>query len=319
VVIEVSSFQLEEIVYFRPYIGVILNITPDHLDRYADTAEYFSAKLNLVKNQERSDYLVLNGDDRVLREHVHDEPPVFGRARRLWFMRTGAKASDTAVEIFVSLHEEEIHMQLGGFSPSPGSIEKISLKGNPLRGLHNLENILAAVTTARLLGVSSKHIETSITSFHGLPHRMEPVGKIGDVEFINDSKATNVDAALKSITGISEPMVLILGGKDKGGDFTVLGNAIRERVERVLLIGQAAPTIRSHFSSQKALEKKLENVSDLEEAVKKGWQILGEKGGIVLLAPACASFDMFNNFEHRGEVFREEVVKLSKSICGRNE
>jgi UDP-N-acetylmuramoylalanine--D-glutamate ligase len=314
VVIEVSSFQLEEIVYFRPYIGVILNITPDHLDRYADTAEYFSAKLNLVKNQERSDYLVLNGDDRVLREHVHDEPPVFGQARRLWFMRTGAKASDTAIEIFASLHEEEIHLQLGGFSPSPGSIEKISLKGNPLRGLHNLENILAAVTTARLSGVSSKHIETSITSFHGLPHRMESVGKIGEVEFINDSKATNVDAALKSITSIFEPMVLILGGKDKGGDFTVLGNAIRERVERVLLIGQAAPTIRSHFSGQKALGKKLENVSDLEEAVKKGWQILEKKGGIVLLAPACASFDMFNNFEHRGEVFKEEVVKLMKSF-----
>jgi len=316
VVIEVSSFQLEEIIYFQPYIGVILNITPDHLDRYADTAEYFSAKLNLVKNQERSDYLVLNGDDRALREHVHDEPPVFGQARRLWFMRTKPKTSDTAMEIFASLHGEEIHLQLGGFSPSPEGMEKISLKGNPLRGLHNLENILAAVTTARLLGVSSKHIETSITSFHGLPHRMESVGKIGDVEFINDSKATNVDAALKSITSISEPMVLILGGKDKGGDFTVLGNAIRERVERVLLIGQAAPTIRSHFSGQKDLGKKLDNVSDLEEAVKKGWQILQKKGGVVLLAPGCASFDMFNNFEHRGEVFREEVVKLSKSVCG---
>ena len=315
VVIEVSSFQLEEIIYFRPYIGIILNITPDHLDRYADTAEYFSAKLNLVKNQESSDYLVLNGDDRVLREHVHDNPPVFGQARRLWFMRTRAKASDTAIEIFASLHEEEVHLHPGGFSSPGETLEKISLKGNPLRGLHNLENILAAATAARLLGVSSKHIETSITSFHGLAHRMESVGKIGKVEFINDSKATNVDAALKSIDSISEPMVLILGGKDKGGDFAALGNAIRERVERVLLIGQAAPTIRSHFPGQKALEKKLVDVSDLEEAVKKGWQILEKKGGVVLLAPACASFDMFNNFEHRGDVFREEVVKFSKSVC----
>ena len=269
VVIEVSSFQLEEIIHFRPYIGVILNITPDHLDRYAGTAEYFSAKLNLVKNQERSDYLVLNGDDRVLREQAYDAPPIFGRARRLWFLRTSPKASDAAMEIFASLHGEEIHLQLGGFSPSPKSMEKVSLKGNPLRGLHNRENILAAVTTARLLGVSSKPIETSITSFHGLPHRMESVGKIGDVEFINDSKATNVDAALRSITSISEPMVLILGGKDKGGNFAVLGNAIRERVDRVLLIGQAVPFIRSHFSTDKDLEKKLENVSDLEEAVKK--------------------------------------------------
>jgi UDP-N-acetylmuramoylalanine--D-glutamate ligase len=310
VVIEVSSFQLEEIIYFRPYIGVILNITPDHLDRYAGTAEYFYAKLNLVKNQERSDYLVLNGDDRVLREHAHDDSPGFGRARRLWFLRTRSKSNDAAMEIFASLHGEEIHLQLGGFSPSPKSMEKVSLTGNPLRGLHNLENILAAVTTARLLGVSSKHIETSITSFHGLPHRMESVGKVGEVEFINDSKATNVDAALRSITSIPGPMVLILGGKDKGGDFTVLGNAIRERVDRVLLIGQAVPAIRSQFSTKKDLEKKLDNVSDLEEAVKKGWQILEKKGGVVLLAPGCASFDMFNNFEHRGEVFKEEVFKL---------
>jgi len=318
VVIELSSFQLEEIIYFHPYIGIILNITPDHLDRYANTAEYFSAKLNLVKNQERSDYLVLNGDDRVLREHAHDDPPVFGQARRLWFMRSGARVGGAALEIFASLHEEEIHLHLGGFSSSSESLEKISLKGNPLRGLHNLENILAAVTAARLSGVSSKHIETSITSFHGLPHRMESVGKIGEVEFINDSKATNVDAALKSIASISEPMVLILGGKDKGGDFTVLGNAIRERVDRVLLIGHAAPTIRSQFSGQKGLEKKLVDVSDLEEAVKKGWQILGKKGGVVLLAPGCASFDMFNNFEHRGEVFKEEVSKLMKSFPGGN-
>jgi UDP-N-acetylmuramoylalanine--D-glutamate ligase len=204
-------------------------------------------------------------------------------------------------------------LQLGGFSPSPDNIEKISLKRNPLQGLHNLENILAAVTTTRLLGVSSEAIETSITSFRGLPHRMESVGNIGDVEFINDSKATNVDAALRSITSISKPMVLILGGKDKGGDFTVLGNAIRERVDRVLLIGQAVSAIRSQFATDEDLQKRFLNVKDLAEAVKKGWQILGMKGGVVLLAPGCASFDMFDNFEHRGEVFKEEVFKLQKN------
>ncbi|MGD2092555.1 MAG: UDP-N-acetylmuramoyl-L-alanine--D-glutamate ligase, partial [Candidatus Aminicenantes bacterium] len=316
VVIEISSFQLEDIIYFQPYIAVILNITPDHLDRYASTAEYFSAKLNLVKNQERSDFLVLNGNDRVLREHAHDDSPGFGLARRLWFLRTQLNTNDAAMEVFASLHGDDIRLQLGGSSPSPQNVEKVSLKGNPLRGVHNLENILAAVTTVRLLGVSSKHIETSITSFHGLPHRMESVGKIGDVEFINDSKATNVDAALMSITSISGPMVLILGGKDKGGDFIRLGNAIRERVERVLLIGQAAPVIRSQLSTQKDLEKKLDNVSDLEEAVIKGQQILEKKGGVVLLAPGCASFDMFSNFEHRGDIFKEEVYKLSKSFSG---
>jgi UDP-N-acetylmuramoylalanine--D-glutamate ligase len=322
VVVEVSSFQLEEILDFRPHIGFILNVTPDHLDRYAGTEEYFSAKLNLVRNQEGSDFLVLNGDDGVLREQERRHPASFGRARRLWFSRdrgtVGAggpgRVPGSVMSYAASLVGEEIHLRTDFFRGAAGAGERISLQNNPLRGIHNQENILAAVLAARLAGVSSKSIETAIAGFQGLPHRMEFVGKIGKVEFINDSKATNVDAALKSIIGVPGPMVLILGGKDKGSDFTVLGDVIRERVDGVVLIGKAASTIRSQMADHREVLGKCQNAADLGEAVAIGYRVLEHKGGVVLLAPGCASFDMFNNFEHRGEVFRQEVLELKKKI-----
>ena len=342
VVLEVSSFQLEEIVHFRPKIGLILNITPDHLDRYASTAEYFSAKLNLVKNQERGDYLVLNADDPVLREHAHANSSSFGQARRLWFSlsRTIEAKKDNGFDIFASIVGKDILLRVGdvdcssrdsgetgdtgassvtdatrstprkGTSPVPpglkDSCEKISLLNNPLRGLHNLENILAAATAARLAGVSPETIEAALPSFKGLPHRMESSGTLDNVEFINDSKATNVDATLKSIAGITGPMVLILGGKDKGGDFVGLREIIKERVDQVLLIGKAAQTIREQLGAGIDMEP----VTDLADAVNKGYRRLKATGGVVLLAPGCASFDMFNNFEHRGDVFKQEVSRL---------
>lgn len=300
VVVELSSFQLEEIIHFRPDIALILNITPDHLDRYANTEEYFAAKLNVVRNQVEEDYLILNADDPVLQQDKNKER--YGRARTLWF----------------SLHEDKpacaawiagghIFLQLAPAGPP----EKISLARNPLRGMHNLENILAAVIAVRLAGVLPADIEAGIASFIGLTHRMESAGKIHNVEFINDSKATNVDATLKSITGIDEAMVLILGGKDKGGDFTALEDPIRKRVQHVLLVGQASDTIRRQL---KNVADKLINVTDFSDAVAQGLKLLENTGGVVLLAPACASFDMFNNFEHRGEVFKEEVAKLKRKI-----
>jgi UDP-N-acetylmuramoylalanine--D-glutamate ligase len=292
VVIEVSSFQLEEIVHFKPYIAVLLNVTPDHLDRYASMADYFSAKLNLVRNQEKGDYLVLNRDDPVLWENSA-RAGGFGAAQKVWFSCRGRDADAYAAGGY-------IHVK---------PAEKISLAGNPLRGMHNLENILAAVAAARLAGAQPAKIEAALRDFKGLAHRMESLGKIGKVEFINDSKATNVDAALKSIAGIHGPMVVILGGKDKGGDFKALEKTIAERVDTVLLVGQAAAAIRGQLP---ALEKKFHPVKDLGEAAAEGFKRLEKKGGVVLLAPACASFDMFKNFEHRGEVFKEEFLKLKK-------
>jgi UDP-N-acetylmuramoylalanine--D-glutamate ligase len=306
VVLEVSSFQLEEINHFRPHIGILLNVTPDHLDRYATTGDYFSAKLNLVKNQEMCDYLVLNYDDPVLRENADREPNRWGFARKLWFSRS---LRHPEAEVSTWLSGESLYLRLKNNVQNNGvSVEKISLRDNPLKGVHNLENIMAAVTAARLIGAEPTAIENSIPHFHGLPHRMESLGKIGKVEFINDSKATNVDAALKSITSINESMVVILGGKDKGGDFKILGPVINQRVDKVLLVGQAADTIRCQLGSVK-----MEEVLDFDDAVEKGCKILERKGGVVLLAPGCASFDMFDNFEHRGDVFKEAFLRLKQA------
>ena len=296
VVLELSSFQLEEIVKFKSHIAMLLNVTPDHLDRYSSLANYFSAKKNIFKNQAETDFMVLNYDDPLLREKAGS----FGPAQKTWFSR---KSTDITAGAFIE--KDQIVLRLAGCE------KRISTRDNPLRGLHNLENLLAAVTAAALCGVEAKGIERSIASFRGLAHRMEPAGKIGAVEFINDSKATNPDAALKSINSISGDMVLILGGKDKGGDFSVLKDAIKERTGKVLLLGKAAGTISEQLAE---LKEKFVFVKDLSEAAAFGYDYLKEKGGVVLLAPACASFDMFDNFEHRCDVFKRECSALKEKV-----
>ncbi|MCP5047523.1 MAG: UDP-N-acetylmuramoyl-L-alanine--D-glutamate ligase [bacterium] len=310
VVVEVSSFQLEEIEYFRPDIAVILNITPDHLDRYDRIEDYFDAKLNLVRNQARGDWLILNRDDPVLRREEHKER--YGTATPLWFSRRrttpgglGTPDSQDSPDVAACFEDDghTLRLSLG----DPKTVETLSLHDNPLRGIHNLENILAAAMTARLAGAEPGDIRAGIAGFTGLPHRMESAGKLGGVEFINDSKATNVDAALMSIKSINEPMALILGGRDKGGDFSLLLPEIRKKVDNILLIGEAADTIRKQLI---LLSNRFYEVTDLADAIEKGWKMMEPTGGIVLLAPACTSFDMFDNFEQRGDVFKEEVAKL---------
>jgi UDP-N-acetylmuramoylalanine--D-glutamate ligase len=280
---------------FKPHIALILNVTPDHLNRYKSLEDYFITKLNIGKNQESIDYLILNYDDpMLLRENIE----IVGKAKRVWFSRL-----ECDFETGAYLKDDHIYTKLGDKE------EKVSLIKNPLKGLHNLENLLASVTTARLMGISSSGIEKSMEDFKGLPHRMESVGKLGNVEFINDSKATNVDATLKSINSMNQSTVLILGGKDKGSDFAILLDPIRQKAEHVLLIGDAASTIHLQL---RGIAEKISIVSDFSEAVEKGYRLLAKKGGVVLLAPGCASFDMFENFEHRGQVFKEEVLKLNR-------
>lgn len=315
VVVEVSSFQLEEIMQFRPDIALILNVTPDHLDRYIGVDDYFAAKLNLVKNQVSSDLLVLNGDDALLRQAELQER--YGTSQLIWFSRDCG--SDDAAACLTGNH---LCLKMG--HRETDTVELISLENNPLRGVHNLENILAAATASRLAGVEPHQIEEAITSFKGLEHRMELAGRIaggsagrsGDVEFINDSKATNVDATLKSVTSIDQPMVVILGGKDKGGDFTILEDPLRQKAHRILLVGDAAATIREQLHR---LEDLFLRVTDLKQAVATGLDLLMEKGGVVLLAPGCASFDMFDSFEHRGRVFKEEVQMLEQELKNRED
>jgi UDP-N-acetylmuramoylalanine--D-glutamate ligase len=292
VVLELSSFQLEEIVLFRADVAVLLNITPDHLDRYPSMAAYAAAKFNLFKNQRPGDFMVLNADDPLLRDEK-----LLGPAKPLWFSSSRLLNDGAAPE------NRDIVLHIGTAK------ERISLRHNPLRGIHNLENIMAAALACRAVGLTTLEIETGLGSFRGLPHRMEAAGTVGRVEFINDSKATNVDAALKSIASIDGDLVVILGGKDKGSDFSGLEKPLREKALKVLLLGKAAPLIADCLSG---LGDRLANVRDLHEAVGVGYEVLRKKGGVVLLAPACASFDMFDNFEHRGEVFKQEVRSLRK-------
>lgn len=298
-VLELSSFQLEEIVTFRPEVAVLLNITPDHLDRYPSMAVYAAAKLNLFRNQKAGDWMVLNADDPLLADAGR-----MGPGRPLWF--SSARCLDGAVP-GAWLEEGNVVLDVGL------GRERVSLDRNPLRGIHNLENIMAAALACRAAGLDAAAIEAGLPSFRGLAHRMESAGSVGGVEFINDSKATNVDAALKSIASIAGDLVVILGGKDKGGDFIALYEPLRQRARRVLLLGQAAPLIAGQLA---ALGERLERVRDLEEAVARGHTILKANGGTVLLAPACASFDMFDNFEHRGEAFKREVQHLRQREDG---
>jgi UDP-N-acetylmuramoylalanine--D-glutamate ligase len=288
-VLELSSFQLEEIVHFRADVAVLLNITPDHLDRYPSMGAYAAAKFNLFKNQRPADFMVLNGDDPLLQNEKKLGP---GKPLRFSSSRV---LSDGAF-----LENQAVALKFGT------AAERISLRRNPLRGIHNLENIMAAALACRAVGLTAAEVESGLESFRGLAHRMEAAGTIGRVEFINDSKATNVDAALKSIASIDNALVVILGGKDKGSDFTALRDILAAKAKKVLLIGKAAPLIASQL---RGLEGKLAHVRDLREAVHAGYEALRREGGVVLLAPACASFDMFDNFEHRGDVFKQEVAR----------
>jgi UDP-N-acetylmuramoylalanine--D-glutamate ligase len=291
-VLELSSFQLEEIDRFRPEVAVLLNVTPDHLDRYPSMAEYSAAKFNLFRNQGPEDIMVLNADDPLLRDAAK-----LGRGRPFWFSITRPRPGGAHIE------GQDIVLDMGA------GRETVSLRRNPLRGIHNLENIMAAALACRAVGLDAAAIESALGGFHGLEHRMEEAGRVGDVEFINDSKATNVDAALKSIASISGNLVVILGGKDKGGDFGALLEPLRQRALQVLLLGKAAPLLAAQLAE---LGERLVFVRDLEDAVARGYGALQAAGGTVLLAPACASFDMFDNFEHRGEVFKQEVRRLQE-------
>ncbi len=292
VVLEVSSFQFEEIRSFRPDIGLILNLTPDHLDRYPDLESYYQAKLDGFRNQRRGDCLIVNHDDMRLRG-LADRPEGDG-ARVVAFSRAGRPKEGA------SLKQDKVTVELCDVT------EEISLSGMMLKGVHNIENAMAAILAVELLGLRKEEIEKGLASFRGLTHRVECVGTRGGVEFINDSKATNIDATEKSLEGFPYPVVLILGGKDKGGDFRRLRPLIEKHCLLVMLIGQASDAIASQLSGSKV---PMLRVVDLTVAVRKGAEILEMENdrGTVLLSPACASFDMFRNFEDRGEQFRTAV------------
>jgi UDP-N-acetylmuramoylalanine--D-glutamate ligase len=288
-VAELSSFQLELIETFRPGISMLLNLTPDHLDRHKSFGAYAAAKARIFENQVEEDFAVLNLDDAASRPYVPSRPQLF------WFSRK------TDVEEGSFVGDGSIIFRRGGLQETIIKCSEI-----PLPGAHNLENVLAAVTATRLAGAQAAPIAEAIRTFAGVEHRIEFVAEINGVRYYNDSKATNVDAALKSLQAFPGRIVIILGGKDKDSDYRLLRDALCERAVLALLIGDAAAKIASQIEGSVAIRR----AGTLEHAVQSAAQS-AHAGDIVLLAPACASFDQFKNFEHRGRVFKELVHQLA--------
>ncbi len=292
-VLEVSSFQLETIESFHPQIAVILNITPDHLDRHGTLEGYTAAKARIFENQTEKDFAVLNADDPICRSLGAKT-----KAQVIWFSRKPeAKIENGAFvrggKIFWRQAEREQEIM---------PVSEIPLKGN-----HNLENVLAAVSAAVLAGSAPEKIREAVAQFKAVEHRLEFVASVNGVEYFNDSKATNVDATIKALESFPANIHIILGGKDKGSDYTVLKQLLRERARRVYTIGAAAEKIESHIAGSAPLER----AGTLEAAVRRAAE-LAEPGDVVLLAPACASFDQFENYEHRGRVFKQTVQAMAK-------
>ena len=293
-VVELSSFQLELIEQFRPDISVFLNLTPDHLDRHHTLQAYGAAKARIFENQTAQDAAVVNADDAASIPYAPSNPQVF------WFSR------QRRVEQGAFVKGEEIVFRRDGLEESV--LHKADV---PLAGAHNLENVLAAVTATRLAGVEPAAIARGVRSFAGVEHRLEFVAEIGGVRYYNDSKATNVDATLKALDAFPGRILVILGGKDKGSDYAPLQRPLREKGVLALLIGAAAAKIESQIAGSVALDR----AETLERAVEIAAHA-ARTGDVVLLAPACASFDQFQNYEHRGRVFKELVHQLEKQAAG---
>lgn len=290
-VLEVSSFQLETIQTFRPKVAVILNITPDHLDRHRTFQAYADAKARIFENQQASDFAVLNADDATCVEMASRS-----KAQVFWFSRQGEVERGACVrgEQVVFHNSEEIRKVM--------PVSEI-----PLKGSHNLENVLAAVCAAVLMGCDPGRIGSAVRAFRAVEHRLEFVANIRGVQYFNDSKATNVDATIKALESFPANIHLILGGKDKGSDYTVLNDLLRQRVKKVYTIGAAAEKIETQIG--KAAE--IVHAETLESALKRA-ATAAVPGDIVLLAPACASFDQFKSYEHRGRVFKDVVRALAE-------
>jgi UDP-N-acetylmuramoylalanine--D-glutamate ligase len=290
-VLEVSSFQLETIRSFRPKIAVILNVTPDHLDRHRTFTAYADAKARIFENQQSEDFAVLNGDDSTCVELASRT-----RAQVFWFNRK------REVEFGTFVRKGRIVFRRVGSEQEIMPVSEI-----PLKGAHNLENVLAAVCSGVLLGCEAEKIRGAVLDFKAVEHRLEYVATVRGVEYYNDSKATNVDATIKALESFPANVHLILGGKDKGSDYAVLNDLLRERVKCVYTIGAAAEKIRSQVKAASII-----SAVTLEAAVKQA-ATSAQAGDVVLLAPACASFDQFQNYEHRGRVFKELVRALTEN------
>lgn len=289
VVAEVSSFQLDTIETFRPWIGAILNVTPDHLDRYPSMEAYAAAKLRLFENQDDADYAVLNADDPHL-----SRSSVVSRGARIEFSRT------RPVERGVCLDGDVIVSNLYGWRDEVCRVGALQVKG-----VHNIENAMAAIAVAALAGCPMEAVTRGLRAFRGLEHVMEVVRVLRGVAYINDSKGTNVDATIKALESVPAPVILIAGGREKGGEYPGLAEAVRRKARRVILLGEARARLRGVLAGTCPITE----AASLADAVRDA-AAAAAAGDTVLLSPACASFDMFADYKDRGRQFKECVHGL---------
>ena len=290
VVVEVSSFQLDTIKRFRPKVAVLLNITDDHLDRYADFNAYARSKGRIFENQEQNDIAVINADD----------PPslAIGKILQNRVLLFGSKGTGYSARI----EKDKIALNL-----PEREIRSLDLTKTRLIGSHNMENIAAAALAALSAGATQEGVQHVIDTFPGLPHRIEYIDTVGGVDFYDDSKATNMDAVLRALDAFDRKLVLILGGRNKGGDYLQLKDAILRSVRSVLAIGESSKEVKTVLGPY----IRVTEMPSLEEAVRKGLEE-ARTGECVLLSPACSSFDMFRNYEHRSQVFVDAVRQLKQ-------
>ena len=291
-VAEISSFQLDDIVTFRPDVAILTNITEDHLDRYEYQFEnYIRSKFRIVMNQTKEDFFIYNDDDPVIREYInrypfHSNPLPFTMQHELnkgGFIRNGQMNIETG--------NEKLQMSIYDFA---------------LKGIHNQYNTMAAGIASATVGIRKQKIRDAIQSFEALEHRMEYVGTVRGVEFINDSKATNVNSTWYALESMDKPTILILGGVDKGNDYSLIRDLVKEKVKAIVCMGVDNRKIHEAFQNDVSL---IVNTASAEEAVKAAFHF-ATKGDTVLLSPACASFDLFKNYEDRGKQFKEAVKDL---------
>lgn len=294
-VMEVSSFQLDDVHSFQPDVAVLLNITPDHLDRYDYRFEnYVAAKFRIAEKQTNSNYLVLNQDDQVINHYLESHP-------------------SNSQKIYFTMNEQNLKNEDGGFISNgqmhlryEGEDLSMPVSELPLKGKHNQYNTMAAGISARITGIRKEKLRESFAGFDGLEHRLEYVASVRGVEFYNDSKATNLNSVWFALESMRKPVVLILGGQDKGNDYSEIMDLVREKVKAIVCLGVNNQPIHDAFDGEVS---PITDVSSASDAVATAFA-LAENGDAVLLSPGCASFDLFENFEDRGKQFKEAVKAL---------
>ena len=292
-VLELSSFQLDGMYETKLHVSILLNITPDHLDRYQyDLNNYVLSKMNILRNQDSNDYFIYNADDMIIEGALKNYR---GQVQKIPFSLQPILEEPSA-----SIHNESIHINLSNTNFN------MSIHDLALQGKHNAYNSMAAGVAARVLEIRKEIIRESLSDFVNIEHRLETVTKVHGIEFINDSKATNVNSTWYALESMNAPVVWIVGGQDKGNDYEMLSSLVKDKVKGIVCLGLDNSKIIKAF---KPIVEQIEEAGSAEEAVKKAYR-MAKKGDIVLLSPACASFDLFENYEDRGHQFKMAVRSL---------